>query len=151
MNLTWNWKIHLGISSFCGNQPLTGAVVNSWQLPTCSIKPQVAEKHREYEICTVKASYKLLINYTSFGLWDDVGTSQRLTWLRKIEKQYPGIVSGWSRWKILYLAEPKAVSRPSNVVAAKIPVRWTAKIRCSRPVNISSVWASGNDRDRKWI
>ena len=60
---TWIWpEIERSIeriSSFCGNQPLTRILVKTWQLPTCSIEPQVAEKPREYEICTVKQA----INY----------------------------------------------------------------------------------------
>lgn len=60
---TWIWpeieRFIERISSFCGNQPLTGISVKTWQLPTCPTEPQVAEKHREYEICTVKQA----INY----------------------------------------------------------------------------------------
>lgn len=50
------------------------------------MKPQVAEEHGEYKICTREASYELLINYTSLGLWDDVGISQRLLVSHDLEK-----------------------------------------------------------------
>lgn len=144
----WIWN--LSICRFRKNSR-AGIFIATWWFATCSIWPQVAEKQWESDICAENATYKLLINYTSLDFESpSTGTKKVSHDSRKIIWEiiiYPGIASGRSQWKILSPAERKATNRPWNVVVEKTQAPWIAKIRCSKPENISNGLAFGSDRD----